>query len=124
MAPAAVLPSPSDFRIEVIVTEQKCFGSAGCIYTYTLDPSYVGTRKEPCRCTLGGMPAIRRFQQSGECVTCGGQARFYPAPVDEDQALAETPDDVETTGTWTHLNPADWIGNPHPVEVAAAVSVE
>lgn len=66
------------------------------------------------------MPAIRRFQRSGECVTCGGEARFYPAPVDEAQAVAETPDDVETSGEWVHLNPADWVKNPHPVTDAAS----
>lgn len=42
---AAPLPplTPADFAIKVIVLEKKCFGSAGCNLTYTIDPSYVAT---------------------------------------------------------------------------------
>jgi hypothetical protein len=65
---------------------------------------------------------FRRYQRSGVCTTCDGTARFYPAPVSDVQALAESPDDVETTGEWVHLNPADWIDNPHPVTVAGVIA--
>lgn len=40
-------PAPSDFKVDVIVTEQKCFGSAGCTIHYTIDPSYIGLRPLP-----------------------------------------------------------------------------
>jgi hypothetical protein len=33
-------PVPADFRIEVVVTSKKCFGSAGCSYQYEIDPTY------------------------------------------------------------------------------------
>lgn len=56
----------------------------------------------------------KRFQKSGTCSTCDGDVRFYPAAVTEEQAIAEG---TEPSGTWTHLDPADWVGNPHPVVV-------
>ncbi len=37
-----LLPSPEHFRLDVIVVEQECFGSAGCRVVYTLKPIYVG----------------------------------------------------------------------------------
>lgn len=61
------------------------------------------------------MAMITRKQVAGTCSVCGGGARFYPAPVSDAQALAETPDDVETTGQWVHLDRADWVDDPHPV---------
>jgi hypothetical protein len=39
---AAYTPVPSDFVVDVTVTEQKCFGSAGCSYQLAVDPRYVG----------------------------------------------------------------------------------
>ena len=44
--------TPADFQVTVIVTEQKCFGSAGCIFTYTIDPTYIGTRTSPGPATV------------------------------------------------------------------------
>lgn len=41
-AVAAAKPTPADFTISVVVLEQKCFGSAGCNYRYTIDPKYNG----------------------------------------------------------------------------------
>lgn len=34
----AVAPTPADFRVDVVVTEQKCFGSAGCNYRLNVSP--------------------------------------------------------------------------------------
>ncbi|MGV0815656.1 hypothetical protein ABQF34_27210 [Mycolicibacterium boenickei] len=45
--PAALPPTAADFAVGVIVTEQQCFGSAGCSYHYTIDPQYVGTGPLP-----------------------------------------------------------------------------
>lgn len=39
----AVAPKASDFRVDVTVTEQKCFGSAGCNYQLNVDPTYIGS---------------------------------------------------------------------------------
>jgi hypothetical protein len=40
------LPPPvaTDFAVDVAITEQKCFGSAGCNYKLSINPRYVGTR--------------------------------------------------------------------------------
>lgn len=37
-----VLPQPTDFAVDVAVTEQKCFGSAGCNYELAVHPRYIG----------------------------------------------------------------------------------
>jgi hypothetical protein len=42
-APAASVPPPSDFRIAVKILAKQCFGSAGCVLTYRIDPTYVGS---------------------------------------------------------------------------------
>jgi hypothetical protein len=39
----AVLPTPDEFRIDVIILDEKCFGSAGCSVKYQLKPTYIGT---------------------------------------------------------------------------------
>lgn len=61
------------------------------------------------------MVMVTRKQVSGVCSVCGGVARFYPAPVPDAQALAESPPEVETTGAWVHLDAADWVDDPHTV---------
>ena len=30
--------------VGVIITEQKCFGSAGCNYRYTINPQYISAK--------------------------------------------------------------------------------
>lgn len=60
------------------------------------------------------MPSIARFQKSGVCTTCGGVLRFYPAPVDD-----PADDPAGDLGEWTHLDPADWVDDPHPAQPAA-----
>lgn len=41
---AAEPPTPADFVVGVIITEQKCFGSAGCNYRYTINPQYISAK--------------------------------------------------------------------------------
>lgn len=50
--PIAEPPVPADFVIGVIVTEQKCFGSAGCIFHYTINPQYISTKPLPDKTTV------------------------------------------------------------------------
>ena len=57
------------------------------------------------------MPEYNRRQRSGHCDTCGGELRFYPAPLADEAAMIA---EEETDGSWAHLNPKDWLGNPHP----------
>ncbi|MBU9764634.1 hypothetical protein FR943_12340 [Mycobacterium sp. TNTM28] len=51
--PSAVLPpTTADFDVDVIITEQKCFGSAGCSYQYTINPRYTGAKPLPDKTTV------------------------------------------------------------------------
>lgn len=38
----AATPAPSDFAISIQVLSKKCFGSAGCVLTYRIQPTYTG----------------------------------------------------------------------------------
>lgn len=52
-------------------------------------------------------------QRSDTCAVCGGPIRYYPRPgVDADTA------DADIVGNWAHLNPDDWIGDPHTPDPA------
>lgn len=51
-SPAALPPTPADFVIDVVITEQKCFGSAGCIYHYTINPRYISAKPLPDKTTV------------------------------------------------------------------------
>ena len=44
-APLAVIPTPDQIRLDIIILSQKCFGSAGCVVTYRIDPTYTGTSR-------------------------------------------------------------------------------
>lgn len=57
------------------------------------------------------MPDFNRRQRSAPCGTCDGELRFYPEPLAGEAAMVA---EEETQGAWAHLNPADWIRNPHP----------
>ncbi|WBP94048.1 hypothetical protein O6072_20305 [Mycolicibacterium neoaurum] len=50
--PAAAPPTTADFVVGVIVTEQKCFGSAGCNFNYTINPQYISTKPLPEKTTV------------------------------------------------------------------------
>ncbi|MCX8557996.1 hypothetical protein OS121_23385 [Mycolicibacterium mucogenicum] len=45
-------PTPADFIVGVIITEQKCFGSAGCNYHYTINPQYISAKPLPDKTTV------------------------------------------------------------------------
>ncbi|ABM10882.1 MULTISPECIES: hypothetical protein [Mycolicibacterium] len=49
---AAAPPTPADFVVGVVITEQKCFGSAGCNYRYTINPQYISSKPLPERTTV------------------------------------------------------------------------
>ena len=44
VADTSYVPKPSDFKIGVRVRSKECFGSAGCIIEYQIDPQYVGSQ--------------------------------------------------------------------------------
>lgn len=41
-APSRTPVTAADFRIDTTVLKKKCFGSAGCNVTYTIDPTFLG----------------------------------------------------------------------------------
>jgi hypothetical protein len=45
-------PVAADFVVGVIITEQKCFGSAGCSYHYTINPQYISAKPLPEKTTV------------------------------------------------------------------------
>ncbi|UXA10247.1 hypothetical protein KXD97_19110 [Mycobacterium sp. SMC-8] len=51
-SPMVSPPTAADFEVGVIVTEQKCFGSAGCNYRYTINPQYVSAKPLPDKTTV------------------------------------------------------------------------
>lgn len=51
-APAAATLKPADFQVGVIVTGVECFGSAGCLVDYMIEPVYVGSAKLPTQTTV------------------------------------------------------------------------
>lgn len=56
------------------------------------------------------MPDYNRRQRAGTCNTCDGELRFYPKPLADEAAMTA---EEETAGAWAHLNPSDWMTNPH-----------
>ncbi len=48
---AVAAPTPADFVVGVIITEQKCFGSADCNYRYTINPQYISAKPLPDKTT-------------------------------------------------------------------------
>lgn len=44
---AAALPRAADFRLTIVETSHKCFGSAGCSISFRIDPQYVGSGSPP-----------------------------------------------------------------------------
>ncbi len=70
------LPSPEDFAIDLRTTEKKCFGSAGCNVTVSIDPSYIGVDLLPEEFEVtyeirGGEdgPQVNTFSVEGDTIT-------------------------------------------------------
>jgi hypothetical protein len=45
--PPPSVPTPREFTINVLVTEQACTPGGGCVYKYTIDPKYIGKHPFP-----------------------------------------------------------------------------
>jgi len=76
VAPTAKVPTPAEFQIGVVVTDQDCAGPGGCVYRYRVEPKYLGLHPLPdkeikvlYRVTGGHQP------QDGDFTVSGGQAR-------------------------------------------------
>lgn len=84
----AYTPVPSDFQLEVIVIEQECFGSAGCIVTYRIQVAYAGAQAPDPKQTftvsydlLGGEePEIGSFSVRGTSVSVSSSETVSTPP--------------------------------------------
>src|ERR1700754_4713796 len=45
--PPPSVPTPEEFTINVLVTEQNCVPGPGCVYKYTIEPKYIGFHPLP-----------------------------------------------------------------------------
>lgn len=45
--PREFKPLVKDFKIKIKILKKQCFGSAGCLVDYRIDPEYVGTQPLP-----------------------------------------------------------------------------
>jgi hypothetical protein len=75
-APTPKVPTPAEFQIGVVVTDQNCAGPNGCVYKYRVEPKYLGLHPLPDKeikvlyqVTGGHQP------QDGDFTVQGGQAR-------------------------------------------------
>jgi hypothetical protein len=71
------VPTPREFTIGVVVTAQDCPPGGGCVYTYTIEPKYIGRHPLPAdelrieyQVTGGHEP------QSGDFTVHGTEARI------------------------------------------------
>lgn len=93
-------PVPADFVIGVIVTEQKCFGSAGCSYRYTINPQYLSAKPLPDKTTVvfkvtgGDQDQIGNFTIDGD-----GTATF------DRETRIDGPDGADLQATVTQVIP-------------------
>jgi hypothetical protein len=46
-APRPQMPTPAEFRVNVVVLEQNCPGPASCVYKYRIEPTYIGQHPLP-----------------------------------------------------------------------------
>lgn len=81
-------PKPADFKLVVKTLKKECFGSAGCLVTYRVDPTYVGDSEldpdKTYRVTyeVRGVedgPAVNNFELTGDTASM------------EAEELAQTP---------------------------------
>jgi hypothetical protein len=76
--PPPSVPTPKEFTINVVVTEQKCEPGGACAYKYTIEPKYIGLHPLPTT------PFTVKYEvkggnqpQPGEFTVEGSQARIF-----------------------------------------------
>jgi hypothetical protein len=77
LAPPPSMPTPKEFTINVVVTEQNCQPAGGCAYKYTIEPKYIGFHPLPAT------PFTVKYEvqggnqpQPGEFTVEGSQAKI------------------------------------------------
>ena len=76
--PPPSVPTPKEFTIKVIVTEQNCPPGVACVYKYTIEPKYIGFHALPAT------PFTVKYEvqggnqpQPGEFTVEGSQAKIF-----------------------------------------------
>src|SRR5258705_1481475 len=76
--PPPSVPTPKEFTVNVVVTEQNCDPGPGCVYKYTIEPKYIGFHPLPTT------PFTVKYEvqggnqpQPGEFTVEGSQATIF-----------------------------------------------
>lgn len=87
--PPPSVPTPKEFTIKVVVTEQTCQPAGGCVYKYTIEPKYIGFHPLP------KTPFTVKYEvqggnqpQPGEFTVEGNQAKILKDVILEGPAAA------------------------------------
>jgi hypothetical protein len=88
--PPPSVPTPKEFTINVVVTEQNCDPGHGCVYKYTIEPKYIGFHPLPTT------PFTVKYEvqggnapQPGEFTVEGNQAKIFKDVVLEGPPAAQ-----------------------------------
>ena len=57
--PTPKVPTPAEFQIGIVVTDQNCAGPNGCVYKYRVEPKYLGLHPLPDSRDQGDLPGDR-----------------------------------------------------------------
>jgi hypothetical protein len=75
--PPPSVPTPKEFTINVVVTEQTCDPGPGCVYKYTIEPKYIGFHQLPATpFTVKYEVQGGNLPQPGEFTVEGNQAKI------------------------------------------------
>jgi hypothetical protein len=76
--PPAKVPTPKEFTINVVVTAQECPPGGDCVYTYTIEPKFVGLNPlPPDELRIEYQVTGGREPQSGDFTVHGNEAKIY-----------------------------------------------
>jgi hypothetical protein len=88
--PPPSVPTPKEFTVKVVVTEQNCDPVPGCVYKYTIEPKYIGFHPLPTT------PFTVKYEvqggnqpQPGEFTVEGTQAKIFKDVVLEGPPAAQ-----------------------------------
>jgi hypothetical protein len=88
--PPPSVPTPREFTINVVVTEQICDPGPGCVYKYTIEPKYVGLHPLPATpFTVKYEVQGGNLPQPGEFTVEGNQAKILKDVVLEGPPAAQ-----------------------------------
>ena len=88
--PPPSVPTPKEFTIKVVVTEQNCQPGPGCVYKYTIEPKYIGFHPlPPTPFTVKYEVQGGNQPQPGEFTVEGSQAKIFKDVVLEGPPAAQ-----------------------------------